>query len=319
MLHKVRMIFYFCIVENVIKHIEKLLAQHDYVVVPGLGGFFVRREPAKILADKIMPPVATVSFNPLMQHADGLLAIEISKAEQISYRQAVEYLDKVVRKYTIKATTTKGKIAFGALGAFALSESGLLVFYPAEKADFLPANFLLTELNVQPRYYRIERSHGRPKRRTTMKLYRYAAVALALVGLFMATSRVNDVKRTEYAGVISSIGLLTDTLKTQPVRIHPVILRHADISSDSLNKKVRATAKVHSFYVVISSVGDRDAANRLCEQLKKEQYTSATVLATEKTFRTSLKSFDNLDDALDYMKEIRKTDSRFQNAWVKCN
>lgn len=313
------MIFYFCIVENVIKHIEKLLAQHDYVVVPGLGGFFVRREPAKILADKIMPPVATVSFNPLMQHADGLLAIEISKEEQMSYRQAVEYLDKVVRKYTAKATNTKGRTAFGALGSFAISESGLFVFYPAEKADFLPANFLLKELNVQPRYYRIERSHGRPKQRTTMKVYRYAAVALVVFGLFLATSRVNDVRRTEYAGVFSSIGLLTDSLKMRHVQTNPSKVKHADMKSDSSNKKINTAVKVHSFHVVISSVGDRDAANRLCEQLIKEHYASATVLATEKTYRTSLKSFDNLEDALAYMKEIRKADSRFENAWVKCN
>lgn len=315
------MIFYFCIVENITKHIEKLLAQHDYVVVPGFGGFLVRKESAKILADRIVPPVATISFNPLMQHADGLLAIEISKAEQISYRQAVDYLDTEVRKYMTKVTNTKSGVAFGNLGHIKLSESGLLLFQPAENADFLPGNFMLNELNVQPRYYRVERSVSPSGHRIAPKIYRYAAVVLALTGLFLATQKVNDAKRADYAGLIPafSVPVVADTIHPKRVADKRSESTLTHVAGGEKSKESSQSVKSHSFHVVISSVGCREAANKLCEQLKKEHYNSATVLATEKTFRTSLKSFDNLDAALEYMKKIRKTDERFQNAWVKCN
>ena len=51
---------YFCEVEKFFQHIEKLLAQHDYVVVPNLGGFVVQLQSAQLLSDQITPPVAIV-------------------------------------------------------------------------------------------------------------------------------------------------------------------------------------------------------------------------------------------------------------------
>ena len=84
--------------ENISKHIEKLLAQHDYVVVPDLGGFVVQHESAQILPDMIIPPLSTIAFNPLMLHADGLLTIEVSRSEQISYRNAADFIRKEVEK-----------------------------------------------------------------------------------------------------------------------------------------------------------------------------------------------------------------------------
>ena len=83
--------------ENLSQHIEKLLAQHDYVVVPELGGFVVQKQSAEILEDKILAPCATIGFNPLMLHGDGLLAIEISRSRKLSYRQAMEFVQKEVR------------------------------------------------------------------------------------------------------------------------------------------------------------------------------------------------------------------------------
>jgi hypothetical protein len=81
------------------QHIEKLLAYHDYVVVPGLGGFVVQHQSAKITAGHISAPTATVGFNSLMQHADGLLAIEVARAEGITYRKAVEIIESEVKEF----------------------------------------------------------------------------------------------------------------------------------------------------------------------------------------------------------------------------
>jgi len=108
---------YFCNVEKFCHHIEKLLAQHDYVVVPNLGGFVVQIQSAEILTDCITPPLSTIGFNPLMHHADGLLAIEIARSEQISYRKAMEYIVNEVEN--IKSNLNMvGNVSFGNLGTF---------------------------------------------------------------------------------------------------------------------------------------------------------------------------------------------------------
>lgn len=86
------------------QHIEKLLAYHDYVVVPGLGGFVVQHQSAKITAGHISAPTATVGFNSLMQHADGLLAIEVARAELPTGRQ-LKLLSLVIQKSIAKINT----------------------------------------------------------------------------------------------------------------------------------------------------------------------------------------------------------------------
>ncbi len=104
------------------QHIEKLLAQHDYVVVPELGGFVLQNQSAVILPDRIVPPLATISFNPLMHHADGLLAIEIARTEGISYRAAMEYLEREVNEIRLKLNT-QNFLEIGNLGTLQKNET----------------------------------------------------------------------------------------------------------------------------------------------------------------------------------------------------
>ena len=131
--------------EKFCQHIEKLLAHHDFVVVPHLGGFVVQMQSAQLLPDRITPPLATIGFNPLMHHADGLLAIEISRSEHISYRMAVEYIEKEVEAINFRLKSTN-QVRLGNLGFISKNESGNLQFQPIEKADYLPGNYGLTDV-----------------------------------------------------------------------------------------------------------------------------------------------------------------------------
>ena len=116
--------------EKFCQHIEKLLAQHDYVVVPNLGGFVVQIQSASLFSDHITPPLSTIGFNPLMHHADGLLAIEIARSEKVSYRMAMEYIEKQVEQ--LKADLqSNGNISVGNLGTFHRNKPGDLFFTPA--------------------------------------------------------------------------------------------------------------------------------------------------------------------------------------------
>ena len=119
------------------QHIEKLLAYHDYVVVPGLGGFVVQHQSARITAGHISAPIATVGFNSLMQHSDGLLAIEVARAEGITYRKAVEIIESEVKEFKHQLLQST-HFQLGNLGFFSLNENGSLHFVPCAKVDFLP-------------------------------------------------------------------------------------------------------------------------------------------------------------------------------------
>jgi CCDC81-like prokaryotic HU domain 1 len=99
-------------VEKIYQHIEKLLAQHDYVVVPNLGGFVVQTQSAMFFSDHITPPQSSIGFNPLMHHSDGLLAIEIARTEGISYRAAIEAIDSEIDIIKKRLHKRIGKYSF---------------------------------------------------------------------------------------------------------------------------------------------------------------------------------------------------------------
>ena len=295
--------------ENFCQHIEKLLAQHDYVVVPNLGGFVVQMQSAKLLSDHITPPLSTIGFNPLMHHADGLLAIEISRSEKISYRLAMEYIDKQVE--SLKSTVhSNGNEQFGNLGIFYRNEPGELFFTPAEEVNFLPQNLGLNSLYISQRNKLI--SNEKPKITITLpstRIFKYASVAMLVFGLFCITPRMSDMRKSDNADIISSAFYSTSQhaapLTTAPKTESPSI---AIIPEELPN-----------FHVIVASLQDKTTADELCEELTENNYPSAHVLAPSKIYKVAIQSFSERDKAIEFMEKLRKTNKRFETAWVYCN
>jgi len=313
-------------VEKFCQHIEKLLAQHDYVVVPNLGGFVVQMQSAQLLPDRIMPPLATIAFNPLMHHADGLLAIEIARTEKISYRKAVEYIEKEIESIKFKLNST-GSISFGNLGTISQDETGNLLFTPKPKVDFLPQNFQLSDLFIATKELRTV--ENKKKITITMpsgSMFKYAAAAMILFGLFAVTPKVSD-SRTNSASLVNitfaskpevkpqaATTVAADSLKevvdTMKIAAHKAATPNTDndISKEVLN-----------FHVIVASSATKESAERYCNELVAENFKEAQVLPPVKTYRVAIESFSNREEAIRYMENLRQTDSRFETAWVLCN
>ncbi len=297
--------------EKIYQHIEKLLAQHDYVVVPGLGGFIVQMESAKFLFDRITPPLATIGFNPLMLHADGLLAIEIARTEQISYRMAMEYIEREVDAIKSKLLTN-GNVLIGNLGFLEQSPGGSLVFNPIYKAGFLPQNFGLSDLYISTRKANLSPA---PERKISIPMpsgrsFKYAAAILVLFGLFISSNKVSDVRHLNNAGFAS---LPMVNAPTYTPAIDTVSL--ATIKSDSID----SVALNNKFHVIVASLPTKELADKFCNELKSEKFNEVHELSGNKRCRVAIKSFANRKEAIEYMEFIRLTDTRFESAWVFCN
>ena len=126
--------------EQIARHIETLLRRHDYVVVPDLGGFVVQNQQAVIHDDAIEPPLSRVGFNPLLNVSDGMLTIEISRAEKISFREASHLIEKSVAglKTALKAQRT---VSCGNLGTLSVDTEEKIIFKPSLNAGLLPSNY----------------------------------------------------------------------------------------------------------------------------------------------------------------------------------
>jgi nucleoid DNA-binding protein len=318
---------YFCSVEKFYQHIEKLLSQHDYVVVPNLGGFIVQMQSAKILSDRITPPHATIGFNALMNNSDGLLAIEVSRTEQISYRKAVEYIDSKI-EFINTQLNTNGSIVIGDLGILHKNDSGSLTFNPIYKSNFLPQNIGLSDLYVSPREIQTRKENRKVVIHIPSNgMLKYAVAAIIVLGLFIVSPHASDVRQTDYASLASLPYVNSfENTDNQSLEKNIVETRKVEIKRNDTIKSPKAITHetkidnshkvTNNYHVIVASIPSHASAQKFCDDLIRDKFTEARVLAHSKMYRVAIQSFPNLEKANEYMQKLRKDDSRFEGAWV---
>lgn len=295
-------------------HIEKLLAHHKYVVIPNLGGFVVQQQSAKVLSDRIIAPSAIVAFNPLLHHADGMLALEIARSRQVSYRMAMEYIDNEVESIQLKLNAFQ-QVRIGNLGMIVKNEAGSLVFEPCEKPAFLPENLGLTDIYITERtdLTKTESRHvtfSLPSNRT----FRYAASILLALGLFVYTERVSDFKTNRSTANLALLNL-EQTKQTNP----SPTTEHNQMRNFAENVTIKKVTDIPRYHVIVASLHTGKTADQVCQSLIDAHFKNAHVLSPAKLYRVAIESFNNKEEAIRYMMSLRKSDQRFENAWVFCN
>lgn len=292
--------------DQFILHTEKLLINNDYVVVPGLGGFVVQQESAKILGNKIIPPRSVIGFNPMMNHTDGMLAITLSRTLKISYRAAAQLIENEVDTFKSRLKTSR-QLAFGRLGSLTINEQGILFFEPATQLDILPANLGISELqipvkqDVKPvKTYSIQQNSW----------IRYAAIAILFVGLFFSSVELNDPGKYQQADVLQS---------TLDIFNNQIVAEKENIEEAVKTIETIVTEPEKHYHVVIAGFNTISKAEQYCNEVKSAEYPDCHVQSGSKIKKVIISSFATRDEAQDYMENLRKSDKKFKDAWVLVN
>ena len=296
-------LFYFCDVEIILHHIEKLLACNDHAVVPGLGGFVVQHESARISGQQILPPTATISFNPLISHTDGMLAVEISRELRINYREATKMIEKEVEQF-LNQLRKKKKLSFGQIGTFQMETDKLLIFIPAEKASFLPANFAMHRISLKAKS--AHQSKDIVFTLSARNLMKYAAIFVTLVALLFS-SDINDATHISRA----------DFHTLNKVDLPEITVMAEVISPDEVpTSTVLPATEQFLFKIVVAAFQSEETALAYCNQLMAQDYPESEVLYATNNSKVSIRSFSDLVSAVNFMEQIRNQDARFPEAWV---
>ena len=316
-----RTLSYFCSVKNIYKHIETLLAHHDYAVLPNFGGFVVQQQSAKIVGNKIIAPRCTIAFNQLMHHSDGLLAIEIARTEGISYKSAAEKIENEVE--CIKNQLEKnGHFALGNLGEISKTKTGLLHFTPHTNIDFLPRNIGIHNITMSEKLNSIKSNNNITFTIQPYKIYKYAAAAVLIIGLLIISPQVNDVKHSNSAN-LSSLLIEKKLVKRVAVKENVAINTTADsIEKSSINTPSSTETAIkdetQAFHVIVASWQAEETATTYCQELAQEKYTNAHVVSPKKIHHVAIQSFTDKQKAVDFMNALRKANPKFKSAWVLC-
>lgn len=127
---------------DLILHIERLLPEHDCLVVPGLGGFVQNETEAKLIHNKetFYPRGKEISFNSRLTFNDGILVQSYQESLNISFEEASLKVKKAVG--TIISMLEEGKfVRFGRIGTMHKTEQGNLQFRPDNRNLFYPESY----------------------------------------------------------------------------------------------------------------------------------------------------------------------------------
>lgn len=109
---------------QLLQHIEPLLNNHDFVVIPSLGGFVASVQPARYENDMLYPPCKMVGFNPTLTYNDGLLAQAIAQQNGCTLQEANMQIEQEVLLLHQQLHRWK-HVSLGNIGCLHQTEQGI--------------------------------------------------------------------------------------------------------------------------------------------------------------------------------------------------
>ena len=140
----------FAKVNNIERHIAKLLLSNDCVIVPGFGGFMAHHIEAYYDEEnrQFYPPQRTLGFNQQLTMNDSLLAQSIVEECDMSYPEAINAIEEKVAEMK-QAIETNGRLTFNGLGTIGIGENGKYDFTPCKTGILTPTLFALDTIEIK--------------------------------------------------------------------------------------------------------------------------------------------------------------------------
>ncbi|MFO7615104.1 MAG: SPOR domain-containing protein [Bacteroidales bacterium] len=331
-------------------YLRELLYTYDCVTIPGLGGFIMHRQSARIDREKgrIHPPGRFPSFNSLLVHDDGLLVSTIARGQGISYQEAAVLVSQFASQCKTELLKSN-RLVLNDIGEFTLNTKGAILFHPATSSNYNTESYGMGVLSLFPRTSDRQKARlaTRPADRKPGKLHQKqpASVKWTLVlslpiilfllyGIFFPAS-----VETFYADFSGLTHQLTFTKKIQePVMIpdanefrvtEDVTVTPEPSSADMeeffipadgpVQQMTEETAPVallpDRFHIIGGCFENKANAVRFLEVLKSRGFNAREAGSNARGhLRISYGSFADRSSAMAYLEKIRKEEN--PAAWL---
>ena len=142
---------YFCIMIELVKHIEILLLENDCVIVPELGGFIAHHQPAHYEDDEdvFLPPTRTVGFNPQLIMNDGVLAQAYMQTYHTDFPDAVRKIAEKVNEMK-EILYKEGIMEMPGVGVLHYTINNTFEFHPNGSGILSPILYALDAFTMKP-------------------------------------------------------------------------------------------------------------------------------------------------------------------------
>lgn len=292
---------------QIVQHIEPLLRNHDFVVIPSLGGFVASLQPSHWQNSMLCPPSKMVGFNPTLTYNDGLLAQAIAQQNGCTLEDANALIEKEVKVMHQQLRVWK-HLSLGNLGSLYQTENGI-DFEPYANSLPISSSYGLTSVyfpvltqtsavtkGVTPTTVPIKQPLVLPTRRSSR--FAVACVAIILLLLMIPVNITNQ--RQE------SMAMIVPTTVVEEVIAQP-----ETTPETTINQAEPCTP----FHVVIGSFNTQAKAMKFIEELPSS-LAHSKIIYSEKRFRIIAASYPTEELGNAGMEEIAQAYPAYKDAWL---
>ena len=242
------------------RHIEKLLQESDFAIIPGFGGFIAHYTPAirDTKNNMFLPPTRTIGFNAKLTLNDGLLAQSYMSANRISSKEAYSLIHLAVREMHSQLEEN-GKLELEAIGTLCCDANNKYTFKPEVKAFESPLLYGFAPFEIQEIQHKVTDQKKVVGTKTKSNSHSYQAnylgslalVMIAMASLFLFSTPVEntEVISTNQANLLPSelwkevnrVPLTTTPLITNTENNQIVEENHIVAESPAINESNKLT------------------------------------------------------------------------------
>lgn len=340
----------YCFMEQLSRHIERLLLKHNCVIVPGIGGFVAQYAPARYIAEEqlFLPPYRNVGFNPLLTINDGLLTQSYMTTNGISYTQGVQAIAAEVSKIR-ETLDTVGEVEFFGIGILRLTAEGTYDFDPISGGIASPSLYALDALSIAYTE-REEQKEPSPAAQAALNennaeeetsvtpdnvyvlrinkqlMHHIAAAVVAIVIYMCWTMPLGDIRQSDEKLILSSINKDNKNLASDPTgqaitHLAETITEKKDNilkkqEKMSTSETISEEEKTQYTIVLISAVSKKNA-ERFVQSLNPEirDHVDVIPMSNHNSMRIIYGKYKTENEAYTELRQLR-SDKFYQEAWI---
>ena len=288
--------------------IQKLLHQHNYVVIPGFGAFVANYKSARInnASGTIHPPKKQLFFNTKLVDDDGILSNELAVNNTLPLAEARSILDHNVSKWK-ETLDGGGEVILKNIGKFHVSTKRNVIFTQFPVFNFLLPSYGLEIAKLQPVNGEVGNGNygltrKRPETIVIEKLpvsyKRFRAISVALIVLLTGTALYLYMlsfhpKKVDEAGlnpfgfpIVAPQERAEDSIRLQT-------LKEINEGVKKLNLQVQETKELDNEPVEENKISTGEEESIVNDSTDESAEENTTLTSTEENNQEELNNSDN--------------------------
>lgn len=321
------------------RHIEKLLLSHDCVIVPQLGGFVTQYVSARHVEqeDLFLPPHRTVGFNPQLVFNDGLLVQSYMQVHETNYPETLRLIEAAVAE--VKGELQKNNsFEMHGIGRLEMDLGGHYTFVPNEAGILSPGLYGLGTVGIaalpaksttdsgiaavateEARTIRQKKKKDAYTLSISKDLINYTAAAVVAIFIYFAWATPIAPTTATPGQPIAARAFMAPA--TEPATTPQPEPKPVQPTAEPAPKGEKAPASVQDneekpYTIVLVSRVTRKNAASYTEQMQAKGFTEAEVVAHKDMVRVVYGHFADETEAYSRLKELRRADKEFAEAWI---